>query len=100
MPRRDPHRIDVQPRCGTGMNRAATSYLEGGRRRRKRLLRGSTWLLLVLALAAVLATAVFLAQASASESGVDCRHGEISAIGPVDAQGRGDTVPDFSCLEP
>ncbi len=98
MPRRDPHRIDVQPRCDT-VNRAATSYLEGGRRRRKRLPRGSTWLL-VLALAMILATAVFLAQASASEPGVDCQHGAISAIGPVDAQGRGDMVPDVGCLEP
>jgi len=81
------------------MKRGETSYLEGGRSRHRRLPRGTTWLL-VLALATMLATAVFLAQASASESGVDCRHGEISAIGPVDAQGRGDTTPDLRCLEP
>ena len=29
---------------------------------------------------------------------VPCTHGGISAIGPVDAQGRGDTTPEVACL--
>lgn len=27
-----------------------------------------------------------------------CQYGAISAVGPVDAQGRGDTTPDVACL--
>ena len=45
------------------------------------------------------ASVLLLAPASArpveSES---CLHGAISAVGPVDAQGRGDTTPDVACL--
>jgi hypothetical protein len=62
-------------------------------------------LVLLLALvAALLGAAVLLAQASASASGddpvADCPHGAISAIGPVDVEGRGDTVPDVACIDP
>jgi hypothetical protein len=61
-------------------------------RRRSRLVLGLV--------AALLASVMLFAQASASGSGVDCPHGAISAVGPVDAQGRGDTTPDVSCLGP
>ncbi len=62
-------------------------------------------LILALALvAAILTSVVLLAQASASDSGsthgADCPQGAISAIGPVDADGRGDTTPDVSCISP
>ena len=48
----------------------------------------------------VLAAIPLFAQASGSEPPANCRYGAISAIGPVDAQGRGQTVPDVRCLEP
>ena len=44
--------------------------------------------------------ALLVSQNSASGSQRDCEHGEISAIGPVDEQGRGRTTPDVRCLEP
>ena len=50
--------------------------------------------------AAVLASVVLFAQTAASRPHTECQHGAISAIGPVDAQGRGDTTPDVRCLEP
>jgi hypothetical protein len=75
------------------------SYLEPGRRRRAWRPRPAAWLVLVL-VAAVLASLVLLAQASAGEPGADCQHGAISAIGPVDADGRGHAVPETICLEP
>jgi hypothetical protein len=50
--------------------------------------------------AAVLASLVLLAQASAGEAGAECRYGAISAIGPVEADGRGHAVPETICLEP
>ena len=73
---------------------------EPGRRRPS-----ATALVLMLTLvAAVLGAALLLAQASASDSGADpvadCPHGAISAIGPVDDAGRGDTVPDVACIDP
>lgn len=40
---------------------------------------------------------------SASASGVApeiCAYGAISAIGPVDAEGKGDVTADVACLEP
>ena len=49
---------------------------------------------------AILASVVLFAQTAASGPHLDCRYGGISAIGPVDAQGRGDTTPDVRCLEP
>jgi hypothetical protein len=55
----------------------------------------------VLALgAAALASLFLFAQAAASGPQPECVHGAISAIGPVDAQGRGDTTPDVACLGP
>lgn len=69
--------------------------LEPGTRRP----RPAAWLVLVL-VAAVLASLVLLAQASAGEPGADCPHGAISAIGPVDADGRGHAVPEASCIGP
>jgi hypothetical protein len=29
-----------------------------------------------------------------------CPHGAISAIGPIDVEGRGDTTPDVACITP
>jgi hypothetical protein len=75
------------------------SYLEPGKRRRAKRPRPAAWLVLGL-VAAVLASLVLLAQASAGEPGTDCQYGAISAIGPVDAEGRGHAVPETSCLEP
>ena len=71
---------------------AHASNLGAPARRRSRLLLGIV--------AALLASVLLFAQASASGSGGDCPNGAISAIGPVDAQGRGDTTPDVSCLGP
>ena len=81
-------------------NRPA-SYLEPGRAHRRRRRRPAARLLvLALALvAALLASVVLLAQATASESGADCPEGAISAIGPVDARGRGDSLPEVVCIE-
>ena len=57
--------------------------------------------MILLALVAAVIAAVLLAQASASGSaGTDCAVGAISAMGPVDAQGHGDTTPDVRCIEP
>lgn len=50
--------------------------------------------------AVALASVILFAQTAASGPHLDCQHGAISAIGPVDAQGRGDTTPDVRCLEP
>jgi hypothetical protein len=68
------------------------------KQRRERLL------LLCVIVTAVVAAALLLAQAQAADSGAvsgaDCPNGAISAIGPVDVQGRGDTEPDVRCLVP
>ena len=48
----------------------------------------------------MLASMVVFAQTAASRPQLDCRYGAISAIGPVDAQGHGDTTPEVACLEP
>ncbi|HWL33891.1 MAG TPA: hypothetical protein VNP89_09845 [Gaiellaceae bacterium] len=50
--------------------------------------------------AAALASVFLFAQTAASSGNIECRYGAISAIGPVDAQGHGDTIPDVRCLEP
>jgi hypothetical protein len=75
------------------------SYLEPGRARRRRRRGPAAWLLVLAVVAAVLAFVVLLAQAAASESGQDCPDGAISAIGPVDARGRGDSLPEVACIE-
>ena len=54
----------------------------------------------LVATAAAIAATLLLAPASASQSGPTCEFGAISALGPVDAQGNGDTTPDVRCLEP
>lgn len=74
------------------------SYLQPGRERRRP--RVERWLLALLFLALLLAFAVLISRTSASGSPRDCEHGEISAIGPVDEQGRGQTIPQILCLEP
>lgn len=54
--------------------------------------------LIVLAL-----LASFLLLGPAAASGVEpenCPYGAISALGPVDAEGRGDTEADVACVEP
>jgi len=80
-------------------NRRATTYLEPGRARRRRRHRPAAWLLLLALVAAALASVVLLAQAAASESKRDCAEGAISAIGPVDVRGRGDSLPEVACIE-
>lgn len=55
----------------------------------------------MLRLVGVLIVASVLLLAPASAGPVEpesCPHGAISALGPVDAQGRGDTTPDVACL--
>jgi hypothetical protein len=74
-------------------------YLQPPRERRRR--RGiHHGFLVLLLLALLLAVALFVSRTPASGSQRDCEHGEISAIGPVDEQGRGQTTPDVRCLEP
>jgi hypothetical protein len=53
-----------------------------------------------LSLALLLAFVLLVSRTTASGSPRDCEHGEISAIGPVDEQGRGQTTPEVLCLEP
>lgn len=49
--------------------------------------------------AAVVAALLLLAPASAGQAETEqCLYGGISAIGPVDADGNGDTTPDVVCL--
>ena len=58
----------------------------------------SVVMLRLVAIAIVLSL-LLLGSASAGE--VDptrCEHGAISAIGPVDADGNGDTTPDVACI--
>jgi hypothetical protein len=44
---------------------------------------------------------VLVSGPSASEAAPeDCPYGAISAVGPVDAEGAGDAMPDVRCLEP
>jgi hypothetical protein len=61
---------------------------------------GSRRGLFVVAAVPALAAALLLAQASASDTGPRCEFGAISALGPVDANGQGDTTPDVRCIEP
>jgi hypothetical protein len=89
----------MRSRARPGERALGMSYLEPGKRRRAWRPRPAAWLVLVL-VAAVLASLVLLTQASAGEPGADCPHGSISAIGPVDGAGRGYAVPETSCLEP
>ena len=52
------------------------------------------------AAALAVAAALLLGQASASDAGPQCQYGAISALGPVDESGAGDTTPDVRCIEP
>jgi hypothetical protein len=54
----------------------------------------------LVAAAAAIAASLLLAPASASDPGTTCEFGAISALGPVDAEGNGDTTPDVRCIEP
>ena len=57
----------------------------------------------MLRLVAIAIVASLLLLGSASAGQVDpaaCQYGAISAIGPVDAQGNGDTTPDVACIRP
>lgn len=74
------------------------SYLQPGPERRRPGVERRLLALLFLAL--LLAFALLVSRTSASGSPRDCEHGEISAIGPVDEQGRGQTTPEVVCLEP
>ena len=53
--------------------------------------------LIAFVLVVTLAWVVFAAQAG-SGAGPACQFGAISAIGPVDANGNGDTTPEARCL--
>ena len=55
---------------------------------------------IAVVLVAVVLAALLLGGASASGSDVDCQYGAISALGPVDAEGNGDTTPVVSCIGP
>jgi hypothetical protein len=58
---------------------------------------------MLLRLFAVAVLAAILAIGSASASDVapeSCPYGAISAMGPVDAEGNGDSTPDARCLDP
>jgi hypothetical protein len=61
---------------------------------------GSSRGLFAFAAALAVAAALLLAQASASVSSPECQYGAISALGPVDESGAGDTTPDVHCIEP
>ena len=57
----------------------------------------------MLRLVAIAIVTSLLLLSSASAGQVDpaaCQYGAISAIGPVDAQGNGDTTPDVACITP
>ena len=57
----------------------------------------------MLRLVAIAIVASLLLLGSASAGQVDpaaCQYGAISAIGPVDATGNGDTTPDVACITP
>ncbi|HEY8103240.1 MAG TPA: hypothetical protein VIE18_01910 [Gaiellaceae bacterium] len=50
---------------------------------------------------AIVVSLLLLAPASAGQVAPEtCAYGAISAIGPFDAQGNGDTTPDVACITP
>ena len=50
---------------------------------------------------AIVVSLLLLGHASAGEVAPEnCPYGAISAIGPVDAEGNGDTTPDVACMTP
>jgi len=49
----------------------------------------------------IVVSLLLLAPASAGQVEAEhCTYGAISAIGPVDAEGNGDTTPDVACIRP
>jgi hypothetical protein len=49
----------------------------------------------------IIVSLLLLAPASAGQVEPEhCAYGAISAIGPVDADGNGDTTPDVACITP
>ena len=50
---------------------------------------------------AIAISLLLLGHASAGQVDPEkCPYGAISAIGPFDAEGRGDTTPDVACITP
>jgi len=50
---------------------------------------------------AIIGSLLLLAPASAGQVEPEhCPFGAISAVGPVDAAGKGDTTPDVACITP
>lgn len=50
---------------------------------------------------AIVVALLMLAPASAGQvEGDQCTDGAISALGPVDAEGNGDTMPEVACMTP
>lgn len=50
---------------------------------------------------AIVVSLLLLGHASAGQvKPEECSYGAISAIGPFDAEGRGDTTPDVACITP
>ena len=61
----------------------------------------ASWLVLRLVGIAVVLSLLLLGGASAGQvDPTKCQYGAISAIGPVDAEGRGDTTPEVACITP
>ena len=75
-------------------------YLISGKARRRRRLGVAPCLVVLVLVATLLVSSVLLDRGSAAGSGRDCTTGAISAVGPVDARGAGDTTPDERCLDP
>jgi hypothetical protein len=73
--------------------------VDTGQRERSQFPRGVSGLLTLVVMGILLAAIPLLARASASGAGADCKDGAISAIGPLDAQGRGQTTPEARCIE-
>jgi hypothetical protein len=69
-------------------------------RRNERTPRSSSVALLLLALAIVVSLLLLGPASAGYVEGEDCPVGAISAIGPVDAQGNGETVPAVACVTP
>ncbi|MDX6399335.1 MAG: hypothetical protein QOJ43_2743 [Gaiellaceae bacterium] len=58
-------------------------------------------LLLALVALTLVVSLLLLGPASAGQVEPEqCAYGAISAIGPVDAEGNGDTTPDVACMTP
>lgn len=68
-------------------------------RRRQRRARVASLLVLRLLGLAIVVSLLLLAPAAAGPVDPErCAYGAISAIGPVNAEGNGDTTPDVACM--